>query len=79
MAGAGVFNMKNRDQKRSILFRISSIEEQIARLSEKLYNPELSTSDQKKINKLKKKLDKDKNKLYRKLNEYSGYDDCGNT
>ena len=71
--------MKHKDQQRSILIRISSIEEQISRLSEKLYNPDLSTSDQKKINKLKKKLDKDKIKLYRKLNEYSGHDDGCNT
>lgn len=71
--------MKHKDNQRSILIRISSIEEQISRLSEKLYNPDLSTSDQKKINKLKKKLDKDKIKLYRKLNEYSGHDDRRDT
>lgn len=71
--------MKYKDSQKSILIRISSLEEQISKLSEKLYNPDISTSDQRKINKLKKKLDKDKNKLYRKLNEYSGYDDSRNT
>ena len=53
--------------KKSILLKLSSIEEQISKLSERSYQPQLSASDQREIQKRKNKLAKDKKKLYKKL------------
>jgi len=53
-----------------IYLRLNNIEFQISLLSEKMYNPELSISEIKRINKKKSKLDKDAEKLRKKLNEH---------
>ena len=53
--------------KKSIISKINQIEDQLSVVSEKLYNPQLSDSDQKEISKKKKKLLKTKQKLYKKL------------
>ena len=53
--------------KKSIISKINQIEDQLSIVSEKLYNPQLSDSDQKEISKKKKKLLKTKQKLYKKL------------
>jgi hypothetical protein len=62
-------NMNNN--KKNILVKLSSIEEQLSRLSERLYQPQLSPSDQRELQKRKKKLDRDKVKLSKKLNEHT--------
>ena len=54
----------NRD---NILNQIERINKQISTLSERSYNPELSTSEQKEITKRKKKLDKTRKKLNKRL------------
>lgn len=56
------------NNKQNILSRLSDIEQQISGLSEKLYDPQITASEQKEISKKKKKLDKTKRKLYKRLN-----------
>ena len=53
--------------KDSILIQIDRINTQISTLLERSYNPELSTSEQKEISKRKKKLDKTRRKLNKRL------------
>lgn len=53
--------------KKSIISKINQIEDQLNIVSEKLYNPQLSDSDQKEISKKKKKLLKTKQKLHKRL------------
>lgn len=58
----GVFIM----QKERILLRIDNIQSQLNFVSEKMYNPSISTSEYKELNKKKKKLKKDIEKLKKK-------------
>jgi len=53
-------------QKERILLRIDNIQTQLNFVSEKMYNPSISTSEYKELNKKKKKLKKDIEKLKRK-------------
>tara|TARA_R100001244_G_C5134174_1_gene126488 strand:+ start:101 stop:277 length:177 start_codon:yes stop_codon:yes gene_type:complete len=53
---------------KNIKLQIQQIENQISILSERLYNPQLTISEQKEITKRKKKLNKTKTKLDKKLN-----------
>jgi|TARA_Y100001963_G_C6674788_1_gene396868 hypothetical protein len=52
-----------------ILSQIKQIEDQIAVLSERAYNPQLSDSEQKEIAKRKKKLKKTKQKLFKRIDK----------
>tara|TARA_Y100000361_G_C11153746_1_gene342829 strand:- start:650 stop:829 length:180 start_codon:yes stop_codon:yes gene_type:complete len=53
--------------KNNILSQIKRIEEQISTLSDREYNPDIGLSEQKEICKRKKKLNKTKGKLLRRL------------
>tara|TARA_R110000824_G_scaffold180696_1_gene361201 strand:+ start:861 stop:1037 length:177 start_codon:yes stop_codon:yes gene_type:complete len=53
--------------KKNIISQIQQIENQISMLSERSYNPQLSASEQKEIARRKKKLNKTKRKLSKKL------------
>jgi hypothetical protein len=53
--------------KKNIQIRLETIEEQISRISERLYQPNISPSDAKKMQKRRNKLIKDKSKLHKKL------------
>tara|TARA_R110001599_G_scaffold161557_1_gene350190 strand:+ start:1174 stop:1350 length:177 start_codon:yes stop_codon:yes gene_type:complete len=53
--------------KKNIKIQIKQIENQISILSERSYNPQLSISEQKEITRRKKKLNKTKNKLSKRL------------
>jgi|TARA_Y100001938_G_C7747284_1_gene262197 signal transduction histidine kinase len=53
--------------KKNIKSQIKQIENQIYILSERSYNPQLSPSEQKEIARRKKKLNKTKNKLSKRL------------
>ena len=53
--------------KKNIETQIKQIEEQISILSERSYNPQLSISEQKEITRRKKKLNKTKTKLSKRL------------
>ena len=53
--------------KDSILTQLDRLNQQISTLLERSYNPELSTSEQKEISKRKKKLDKTRRKLNKRL------------
>ena len=53
--------------KSRIMSRLSEIEFKISLLSEKLYNPILSTNEVKELNRKKKKLAKSKAKLTKRL------------
>ena len=53
--------------KNNILSQIKRIEEQISILSDREYNPDIGLSEQKEICKRKKKLNKTKGKLLRRL------------
>lgn len=53
-------------QKERILLRIDNIQSQLNFVSEKMYNPSISTSEYKELNKKKKKLKKDIEKLKKK-------------
>tara|TARA_Y100000004_G_C8916512_1_gene413330 strand:- start:31 stop:216 length:186 start_codon:yes stop_codon:yes gene_type:complete len=55
--------MKNK----SLKIKLSSIEEQITNLSERLDRPQISSSDQKELERKIKKLQKDRSKTHRKL------------
>ena len=59
--------MKN---KKNILNSIRNIEDRLDLLQEKSYNVELNSSEFKEINKRKRKLEKDKQKLVRKLDQF---------
>ena len=52
---------------KKIILQIKKIEEQLSVLSERSYNPQISVSEQKEIAKRKKKLNKTKMKLSKKL------------
>jgi len=60
--------------EKTIISRINQIDQQISNLYERLYQPDIKISEQKEINKRKKKLDRDRKKLFKKLkpheNEY---------
>ena len=53
--------------KNNILVQIGRIDQQISNLSDREYNPEMSLSEQREIAKKKKKLNKTKKKLSRRL------------
>ena len=53
--------------KNNILSQIQRIEDQISILSDREYNPDISPSDQREISKRKKKLNKTKRKLAKRL------------
>lgn len=53
--------------KKNIQIRLKTIEEQISRISERLYQPNINSSDAKEMQKRRKKLIKDKSKLHKKL------------
>lgn len=55
--------MKNK----SIYIKLQCIEEQLSRLSERMYQPNITPSDIREIQKRKKKLSKDKSKLNKRL------------
>ena len=52
---------------KSLKIKLSSIEEQITNLSERLDRPQISSSDQKELERKIKKLQKDRSKTHRKL------------
>jgi hypothetical protein len=52
--------------KERILLRIDHIQDQLNSVSEKMYNPSITTSEYKELNKKKKKLIKDIEKLKKK-------------
>ena len=52
---------------KKIMSQIKKIEEQLSVLSERSYNPQISVSEQKEIANRKKKLNKTKMKLNKKL------------
>tara|TARA_Y100000114_G_C11711860_1_gene303891 strand:- start:150 stop:332 length:183 start_codon:yes stop_codon:yes gene_type:complete len=54
-------------RKTSILSQIERIEDQISILSDREYNPDISTSEQKELSRRKKKLNKAKGKLIKRL------------
>tara|TARA_R110000744_G_scaffold139697_2_gene250816 strand:- start:654 stop:836 length:183 start_codon:yes stop_codon:yes gene_type:complete len=54
-------------QKNRILLQLSSIENQISLVSEKLYNPQLKSCEFRELSKKKKKLNKDMSKLKKRL------------
>tara|TARA_R100000951_G_C2583380_1_gene162630 strand:- start:194 stop:400 length:207 start_codon:yes stop_codon:yes gene_type:complete len=58
--------MKN---KQKVINTLKDVEERLCILQERSYNPELTTSEIKEINKRKKKLDKNKQKLLKKLEQ----------
>jgi|TARA_R110000823_G_scaffold294822_1_gene413791 hypothetical protein len=53
--------------KNNILSRIQKIEDQISTLSDREYGPDVSPSEQRELSKKKKKLNKTKRKLARRL------------
>jgi len=52
---------------KSILSKIHQLEEQLARVSERLYQPQLPASHQRELSKRKKKMDREISKLRNKL------------
>ena len=54
-------------QKNRILLQLSNIEDQITLVSERLYNPQLTSSEFRELSKKKKKLMKDMSKLKKRL------------
>jgi len=52
---------------KAISCKIRSVEEQMSRLSERLYQPQLNPSDYRELTKRKKKLEKELHKLKSKL------------
>lgn len=52
---------------KSILSKIHQMEEQLARVSERLYQPQLNPSDYRELTKRKKKIDREIGKLRMKL------------
>ena len=53
--------------KQTIISQIKQLETRIQDLSERLYNPDINNSEVKEINKRKKKLIKNRDKLSKKL------------
>ena len=53
--------------KNRILSQLSELEHQISSVSERLYNPTISTTEVKELNRKKKKLVKSKAKLTKRL------------
>ena len=64
-----VFYSGLRSGQKNILNSIRNIEDRLDLLQEKSYDIELNSSEFKEINKRKRKLEKDKQKLVRKLNQ----------
>tara|TARA_Y100000385_G_C13007191_1_gene599955 strand:- start:680 stop:886 length:207 start_codon:yes stop_codon:yes gene_type:complete len=60
------------NNKEKFFNSLKDIENRINILQERSYNPELTTSEIKEIKKRKKKLDKSKQKLLRKIEECQG-------
>lgn len=52
---------------KAISCKIKSVEEQMSRLSERLYQPQINASDYRELTKRKKKLEKELHKLRMKL------------
>ena len=52
---------------KSILSKIHQMEEQLARVSERLYQPQISPSDYRELTRRKKKIDRELGKLKNKL------------
>lgn len=61
------FYYKNKMNKKNIKIRLQTVEDQISRISERLYQPQISNSEQRELLKRKKKLGREKLKLNRKL------------
>lgn len=55
---------------KSILSKIHQMEEQLAKVSERLYQPQISSSDYRELTKRKKKIDKELLKLKNKLENH---------
>ncbi len=53
--------------KKNIKIRLQTVEDQISTISERLYQPQISNSEQRELLKRKKKLSREKLKLNRKL------------
>jgi len=53
--------------KQRLLSQILQVEQQLSSVSERLYEPELSSSEYRELNKKKKKLAKTKTKLNKRL------------
>jgi len=53
--------------KKNIKIRLQTVEDQISTISERLYQPQISNSEQRELLKRKKKLNKEKSKLTKKL------------
>ena len=60
------------NNKTRILSQLSDIENQINSLSERLYNPTISTGEIKELNRKRKKLIKSKSKLIKRLDNAVG-------
>lgn len=61
------FYYKNKMNKKNIKIRLQTVEDQISTISERLYQPQISNSEQRELLKRKKKLSREKLKLNRKL------------
>ena len=59
--------------KQRLLSQISQIEQQLSSVSERLYEPELSSSEYRELNKKKKQLVKTKTKLNKRLESLNNY------
>jgi len=59
--------------KQRLLSQISQIEQQLSSVAERLYEPELSSSEYRELNKKKKKLVKTKTKLNKRLESLNNY------
>ena len=59
--------------KQRLLSQISQIEQQLSSVSERLYEPELSSSEYRELNKKKNKLVKTKTKLNKRLESLNNY------
>ena len=59
--------------KQRLLSQISQIEQQLSSVSERLYEPELSSSEYRELNKKKKQLVKTTTKLNKRLESLNNY------
>ena len=59
--------------KQRLLSQISQIEQELSSVAERLYEPELSSSEYRELNKKKKKLVKTKTKLNKRLESLNNY------
>lgn len=59
-------------QENRILLQLSNIQDQINTISERLYNPQLTSSEVRELSKKKKKLKKDMSKLEKRLDNLNG-------